>query len=100
MTDGKDALFRDKPHSHQTISSGGKSDLYSASTHHPASTPSLGEVGYECAQCLENGTIGYSEAVRRILRFTLWIPGKSHSRWMTCPACGQRTWLRLRWLPH
>ena len=100
MSDGKEALFGAAPAETPTAASRGKADLYSAASYRAKSIPTLGTVGYECGQCHESGTFGLPDAIRRILRFTLWIPGKAHNRWMECPACGQRTWLRLRWLPH
>jgi len=99
MTRGKKALFGEPNRSKSRVSEG-KAALYEAANYRSASQPTVGKVGYECSQCSGAGVVGYGDAVRRILRFTLWFPGKQHSRWMECPSCGQRTWLQLRWLPR
>lgn len=66
--------------------------LYSLDTE-----PRLGTVVVECSGCLEHTRISALDAGARIWSFSLWIPGKRFSRHLSCPACGRRTWCRIRW---
>lgn len=66
--------------------------LYSLDTE-----PRLGTVVVECSECLEHTRISVFDAGARIWAFSLWIPRKRFSRRLSCPACGRRTWCRIRW---
>lgn len=66
--------------------------LYSLDTE-----PRLGTVVIECSDCLEHTRISLLDAGVRMWSFSLWIPGKRFSRHLSCPACGRRTWCRIRW---
>ncbi len=57
----------------------------------------FGTVVVECSACLEHTRISVLDAGARIWGFSLWIPGKRFSRRLSCPACGRRTWCRIRW---
>lgn len=80
----------------------GKRALFEA---HPGTTtvpegkPALfeggGGVAIECSRCGRTSRVGFTDAVRRILGLSLWVPGRTHSRHLRCPACGQRSWVRL-----
>jgi hypothetical protein len=52
----------------------------------------------ECTHCEARTRISYLELVVRIVMVSLWIPGKEHSRWMQCPNCQRRSWVRVDWL--
>ena len=75
---------------------GGKRDgvksLYSVDTE-----PRMGTVVVECSDCRAHTRISVFDAGARIASFSLWIPGKRFSRYLSCPACGRRTWSRIRW---
>lgn len=70
----------------------GKHALYSAGPRRS------GTVVVECSRCLNHTRMPTIEAGVRIAFFSLWIPGKRHSRWMQCPECERRTWCRIHWL--
>jgi hypothetical protein len=78
------------------MSAGGRPDgkraLFSTSVRQP------GTLVLECSGCRGRTRVGYPEFVRRQLPVTLWMPWRRHSRWMSCPACGERTWVAARWL--
>lgn len=58
----------------------------------------LGTVRIECSECLVHSRQSVIDLGFRLLKFSLWIPGRKHSRWLVCPACGRRTWARVHWL--
>lgn len=55
-------------------------------------------VTVDCARCGESSRIGTRDAVARLARFSLWIPGRTYSRRLECPSCDRRSWVRLRFL--
>lgn len=55
-----------------------------------------GPVKIDCARCGTTSEIGILDALMRILRFSLWIPGRTYSRRLECPACQRRSWVRVR----
>ena len=55
-----------------------------------------GPVKIDCARCGTTSEVGVVDALKRILRFSLWIPGRTYSRRLVCPACEQRSWVRVR----
>lgn len=50
-----------------------------------------------CSDCGVRSRISLVETVVRIFAISLWIPGRTYSRWMQCPACQQRQWCRVEW---
>lgn len=88
---GKHALFG-APARYDTPGAGGKDALYSSATRRP------GTLVVECSSCGGRSRVSYVEFARRQLPLTLWFPWQRHSRLMTCPACGRRTWLAAHWL--
>jgi hypothetical protein len=36
--------------------------------------------------------------VVRIAVVSLWFPGKHYNRWLQCPNCQRRSWVRIGWL--
>ena len=68
----------------------GKDALYSHGSegHNP--------VWIDCARCGETTDVGFFDALGRILRFSLWIPGREYNHRLLCPACNKRSWTRLR----
>ena len=51
-----------------------------------------------CSYCGVRSRISVVETVVRIFAISLWVPGRTYSRWMQCPACQQRRWCRVEWL--
>lgn len=68
----------------------GKDALYShdAERHNP--------VWIDCARCGATTDVGVLDALSRILRFSLWIPGREYNHRLVCPACDKRSWTRIR----
>ena len=55
-----------------------------------------GPIKIDCPRCGVTSEVGIIDALKRLLRFSLWIPGRTYSRRLVCPACGQRSWVRMR----
>ncbi len=91
---GKSALFSPptatKPD--ESARQEGVRGLYSTDTERQ-----LGTVLMECSACFARTRVSLLDAGARIMRLSIWIPGKSHSRWLSCPACERRTWSRIHW---
>lgn len=69
---------------------GGKEALFSGS--------SGGPIKIDCARCAQTSVVGVFDALARLARFSFWIPGRTYSHRLTCPACHRRSWTRLRFL--
>ena len=73
----------------------GKRALFSGADN--GQSPSTdGPIKIDCARCGVTSEVGIIDALKRLLRFSLWIPGRTYSRRLECPACGQRSWVRMR----
>jgi len=71
----------------------GKSALFSRA---PVE-PSLGSVAITCSQCHNATVVSYARAVRLALPSVhLPVVRREYPSWMLCPACGHRTWVRIR----
>ncbi|MDH3248486.1 MAG: hypothetical protein OEQ47_05970 [Acidimicrobiia bacterium] len=55
-----------------------------------------GPVKIDCARCGETSDVGILDALGRILRFSLWIPGREYNHRLVCPSCDKRSWTRIR----
>lgn len=55
-----------------------------------------GPVTIECSRCGAATRVGIGDVLRRLFRLSLWVPGRTYSRRLTCPACSRRSWVRLR----
>lgn len=84
--DGKRSLFSGG--SGEDSGDGGKESLYSR-------TDATGPVKIDCARCGATSQVGLLDALKRLLRFSLWIPGRMYNRRLDCPACGQRSWVKM-----
>ncbi len=80
---GKRALF--ESHSGTLGEPDGKDALYEH-----------GDVAIDCSRCGRTTLIAWSDAIRRVLGLSLWVPGMAYSRRLRCPACDRRSWVRLR----
>ena len=91
---GKRALFSvAEPPRPVTARAGGKEALFSASE--DARRP--GTVVVECSACGARTRLGGAEFAWRHLPLWLWAPWLRYSRFIACPACDRRTWLRVSW---
>jgi len=70
----------------------GKRALFSAGGHRP------GTVLIDCANCGVRSRVSLIEAMVRVVSISLWWPGKRYSRWLQCPSCQRRSWVRIDWL--
>jgi hypothetical protein len=60
-----------------------------------------GTVVIECGTCDASTRVSYIDFVIDSLPFSIWLPplpSLPHNRRMTCPACGEWTWVRAHWL--
>jgi hypothetical protein len=60
-----------------------------------------GTVLIECSGCSASTRVTYADFALSALPFSLWlppIPQIHFNRRMTCPACGEWTWVRAHWL--
>ena len=99
---GKRALFETPPiHVDDTLDDDpfaerhhgdGQEAVYSAGPREP------GTAVLTCSGCGVRSRISVVETVVRIFAISMWVPGRTHSRWMQCPACQQRRWCRVEWL--
>ena len=99
---GKRALFEAPPvHEEDPIAddplvggaaTGGQEALYSAGPHR------TGTVTIDCANCGVRTRVSVVDAMVRIVSLSAWIPTKRYSRWLQCPNCQRRSWVRVHWL--
>ena len=69
----------------------GKRALFSSAV------PKLGTLVVECSRCHGRTRLSYPEFARRHLPYWAWTPWRRYSRYVSCPACGQRAWVAARW---
>lgn len=75
----------------------GKRSLFGAPPAQPPEPASHdGPVRIDCARCGVSTRVGVTDVLRRLLPVIVWIPGRTYSRRMRCPACDRRSWVRLR----
>lgn len=70
----------------------GHDGVYSAGHREP------GTAVITCSVCGVRSRIPLVETIVRILAISLWVPGRTYSRWLQCPSCQRRTWCRVEWL--
>ena len=64
------------------------------------SQPALGTFLVDCSSCRRETPVSASQLVRSALPFSLHLPFvRRYHSFMRCPACGRRTWIRVRWQP-
>jgi len=51
----------------------------------------------DCSTCKVRSRASLADIGLRLLTVSAWLPGRSHSHWMRCPACGRRTWCSVGW---
>lgn len=84
---GKRALFSSTPHARPRTT--GKKALFS--TEIRLGTP----ISVECSDCGHITDVSVTEALGRVLRLGVVVPGKEFPVRMRCPACGRRAWVRI-----
>lgn len=55
-----------------------------------------GTVVVECDRCQSRRPVPLVTMGPRLVP-SVWMPGRSHSRWMRCPTCGAFAWCRIHW---
>lgn len=69
----------------------GRRAVFSTGEHRP------GTVVIDCTNCAARTRVSIIDAFVRIAAVSLWIPLKRHSRWLQCPNCQTRSWVRVEW---
>jgi len=89
---GKSALFSRSAHApiHKRPPAAGRQAFFSAPPRR------RGSVVIECQSCEARTPVPLVELPVRLVP-SVWIPGRSHSRWMWCPSCRRPTWCRIDW---
>jgi DNA-directed RNA polymerase subunit RPC12/RpoP len=90
--DGKKALFTGKIAEDQ--SADGKQALFSAADR------TAWAVAIECSRCGGTTHLPAVDAARLLASFGMWIPGRTFSRRLRCPACKHRAWVAVRMRHH
>lgn len=93
---GKHALFSAPPTAaRDQIMPGnqkeGRDALFSTGPRQP------GTVVITCSTCKVRTRATLVDLGIRLVSISAWIPGRSHSHWMRCPACHKHTWCRVGW---
>lgn len=57
----------------------------------------VGTVVVDCSACQARSRTSLPDLGLRLLTVSAWVPGRTHSHWMRCPACGRRTWCAVGW---
>jgi hypothetical protein len=50
----------------------------------------------ECSSCSQHSRVGVAKLARLAFPVNLTNPFRYHHTWMRCPACGERSWVRIR----
>ncbi len=50
----------------------------------------------ECSRCKTNTYVTVAEYLKMHLPFSVWIPFRSHSRFLKCPNCHKQSWVKVR----
>jgi hypothetical protein len=69
----------------------GHEALYSAGHHERGTAVVI------CSGCDIRTRLTLVELAVRIIALSLWIPGRTFSRHMQCPACQTRNWCKVEW---
>ena len=89
--DGREALFGPpRPAAGQMPGAEGRRALFSAPPRRK------GTVVVECDRCQARTPVPVVELGPKLVP-SVWVPGRSFSRLLRCPACRQRTWCRVHW---
>lgn len=70
----------------------GQQALFSTGDHRP------GTVVIDCARCGARTRVSLIDALVRVMSLSAWLPMKRYSRWLQCPNCQTRSWVKMEWL--
>jgi hypothetical protein len=93
---GKHALFSTPPAAAPDQLRAGSRET-GRSAFYSTGSRQVGTVVVECATCTTRTRVTLVDLGIRFLSVSAWIPGRSHSHWMRCPACETHTWCRVAW---
>jgi hypothetical protein len=93
---GKHALFATPPAAAPDQLRAGSRET-GRSAFYSTGSRQVGTVVVECAACTTRTRVTLVDLGIRFLSVSAWIPGRSHSHWMRCPACDTHTWCRVGW---
>lgn len=93
---GKHALFSTPPTAAPDQLRAGSRET-GRSAFYSTGSRQVGTVVVECATCTTRTRVTLVDLGVRFLSISAWIPGRTHSHWMRCPACDTHTWCRVRW---
>lgn len=93
---GKHALFSTPPAAAPDQLRAGSRET-GRSAFYSTGSRQVGTVVVECATCTTRTRVTLVDLGIRFLSISAWIPGRSHSHWMRCPACDTHTWCRVAW---
>ena len=93
---GKHALFSTPPSAAPDQLRAGSRET-GRSAFYSTGSRQVGTVVVECAACTTRTRVTLVDLGIRFLSVSAWIPGRSHSHWMRCPACDTHTWCRVGW---
>ena len=68
----------------------GKAALFSNQPRHD------GPMLIECSSCHAHTRVGVARLLTLALPVNVTIPFRYHHTWLKCPACGKRTWVRIK----
>jgi hypothetical protein len=51
----------------------------------------------DCGGCGARSRVGLLDVGARLATLSVWLPALKRGHWMSCPACGHRTWCRIGW---
>jgi len=68
----------------------GRRAVFSAGRRRP------GNVVVDCATCEARTPVVLARLPLRLVP-SVWIPGRTFSRWMRCPSCSAFSWCRIDW---
>jgi hypothetical protein len=99
--DGKRALFESPPiEIDDTLKDDPLVDRHDTEGHealYSAGHRESGTAVITCSVCEVRSRISVVETVVRILSISWWNPLQPYTRWLQCPACQQRTWVKVEW---
>ena len=93
---GKHALFSTPPAAAPDQLRAGSRET-GRSAFYSTGSRQVGTVVIECAACTTRTRVTLVDLGIRFLSISAWIPGRSHSHWMRCPACDTHSWCRVAW---
>lgn len=63
----------------------------------PDETIEPGGVTVECSECQKTSEVSFLDLGRAAIPLPVFIPFRKYPSLLKCPACNERTWMRVRW---